>query len=474
MICPNCGHDNDNLATNCAACGSPLPGSDQRLADKLARPEAPQAEPAPDGAPSDTGTLEYPHPDLGPEETAAEGAWDGVRSRLAGAGAGVRESLGRNRGRVVLVVLVVLAVVAGTGFALRLTQNAPNEELVAADVRGRMPNMAYAAGTWAKDESIDCTSVNVTSIEAVEEGVSWGMPQSYAIRAEALFEGDTVTVVRTVTGTYQRTDTQWVLVGDLAVESTSYTATGGVSEELVARNGSVVAQAADDGSGALAEAYAGATFEATDVSFSEGSGTCTATLHATRSEGFTNFSCEMECSFSFVDGVWELRDATASDDALDTKYEALEGTWVGTYQGSEDSQTACYGASAQSFVVTIDSVSAGGEVAGAVTALAHYHDPAEADQNSTDGDTTIESTAFTGSIDTSHDDQTGSSLNVRASVPDTADGSFSFVLGFGTEANPSGAVARATTTHSYTETFLMLIPYGTTVTYTDTYGLARS
>ena len=48
------------------------------------------------------------------------------------------------------------------------------------------------------------------------------------------------------------------------------------------------------------------------------------------------------------------------------------------------------------------------------------------------------------------------------------------VIGSGTTNDPTEVVALVSSTHTYEETLLLMIPYDETVTYTDTYVLQKT
>ncbi|MCI1289357.1 MAG: hypothetical protein LKG35_06010, partial [Olsenella sp.] len=70
------------------------------------------------------------------------------------------------------------------------------------------------------------------------------------------------------------------------------------------------------------------------------------------------------------------------------------------------------------------------------------------------------------------DDPTDSTYAFRLATPDDSQGTIVVQLGFGSDDDPTRAVARVTCTHTEQESFL-LIPYDATATYTDVFTLAR-
>lgn len=106
--------------------------------------------------------------------------------------------------------------------------------------------------------------------------------------------------------------------------------------------------------------------------------------------------------------------------------------------------------------------------------MAHYHERLESDQTTNSGDTLLERQSFTGTIDSSLDEDEENGLTVECSTTGSPDGDLEFTLVFGTDDDPSTVLAYVTSTHTYEESFLLFIPYQTTAEFTDTYLLSKS
>lgn len=475
MICPNCGQENSDKATRCSACGFALEPTEPRDPTPdldATRPVVPGTQPLP----ADRQPEEAPRPDDVSFRTFFR-----LKARKAEA------FLQAHRRLVALVAVLALAGILAVVTGLHALGSVPSNEELEADISQRVGPVTYAAGAYGTDEEIGSYHVVITKKEPAQtpQGRSATLGASaYDVDAEIHYVGNAVEIVRDVGGTYAREDGTWTLQGALADYGTSYSARAGVDQDKVLANASaIMAEAAKGwtGDGSLADAYQKADFTVVanefDASPEDDTSTDDVTLHAVRTGEFSSMKTDVVAHFAFLDGTWQLRSADAPDDALTPRYDQLCGTWVGTFVTTSSTKGTCYGASATPLSVTIQSVGdssgARSQVTGTVTGLAHFHEPPEQTEDSDAGDQALDQVAFTGTIQAAHSDQTGADLNIDCRVPDSAGGSVEFTLGFGPEDDPTGAVALVRTSHEYTEKILLLVPRQTTVTYTDTYRLAR-
>lgn len=473
MHCPSCGHENNDLATRCSACGSVLPESpSQDTTAQLHTSQPTQAT---------QGTEEKPIPRNPPKANKAlikrSPSWrdrfgDFFRSHQKAVGVGI--------------ALLVVALVGGAWLLLSMT-NKPSYKQIEDDLAQLMSTYAYSGGTYGPDLDIPLSKVTVTKREATTVPENLGDVDSvgttaYNVEAEATFDDDAVRAVRNVGITYVLAKDGWTTTGEPTEHGVSLTALTGVSEDKVLENmGAVLAEAATPGDTSLTEVYGDGEFSVTNSDFEATPQDDTATddmvIHCQKTENFCAYAGDITAHFAFESGKWRLRKAEASSDATLRSFEPLVGTWYGDLTDDSSMGGSCFGAQGELMAVRIESVGDStlgkGQVKGTISCTAHYHKRLEKDQQSTEGDEMVEEFPFAGTITTNYESQTGSSLNVECTTSGSARGELEFVLSFGTDDDPSTAIARVTSTHTYEEMTFIFVPTKTTARFTDTYILTK-
>lgn len=484
MRCPACGHDNSNLATRCAKCGATLPTHIETDST------APQAMPA------DTeGTAERPQAAVeSPEPSVSEKPQ--LRDVAGVAGKVVsskRQQIGtffstHQRALGIGLALLVVGVLGGAWFVINLF-DAPAYTQIEADMSALLQTYEYAGGTYGPDLSIPLSHVGVTersstkTPEGLEVTGDVG-PTAFDVEAEATFDDGKMRVVRNVDATYVRAGGEWKMAGDLAERGMSLTARAGVDEGKVINNIGSILDAVDTGSSAsLADIYGDGEFSIVGNAFKEAADKDTATndvtIHCAKSHGFYSYEGNVIAHFAFESGTWMLRSAEADSGADKRTYAPLVGTWTGELTSTSSNGAGdCYGARDHDVQISIDSVgdssAGGGQVQGTITVLAHHHERLEKAEYVTEGDELLERVNFTGTIRTSRDEESASSLSIDCSTTGSPDGEVDFTITFGTYDDPSSVIARVTSTYTYEEIVLLFIPHQTTAEFVDTYTLRRS
>lgn len=498
MRCPTCGHENSNLATRCAACGSMLPSTAEKTpdanttvvtGDEATLPQASAVPLSPDGTAEHTPTPpEAPTPtgDRDPqlrEVAGTAGKFVSAKKRQVGAFFSTHQ---RTLG--ICLAFTVIAVLGIVWLVVNLF-DAPTYTKIEADIAEKLPSYEYAGGTYGPDLSIPLSTVGVTersstrTPEGLEVAAAVG-PTAFNVEVEATFDDGKVRVVRNVGATYVRSDGEWNVAGELAEHGTSFTARAGVDEgKVLANMETVLDTASTDADLPLANIYADGDFSIVGNVFKEAANKDTAindiTISCDKESGFYSYHGNVTAHFAFESGSWTLRNAEADANASKRTYTPLVGTWTGTLASTSSNGTAnCYGAQDHEIVINIlsvgDSSVGGGQVQGTITVLAHYHKRLEKKQSSCEGDTVVEQLAFTGSIHTSGDDDSASSLIAACTTTGSPIGDLTFSIAFGTDEDPSAVTAQVTSTHMYEETVLMFFPRQTTAEFTDTYVLSRT
>ena len=505
MRCPTCGHPNNDLATRCSACGSilPEPVAHEDYADafepthELAQElDTETIAPAPRHARSEDtqeSTAKQPQaivpsPQYGTEQSqlqeVAKAPGDSARPKHNRVLDFLRT---HDRALGVTLALVVVGVTAAVWFVLSAA-NTPTYAQIEKDLSKLLPTYNYSGGTYGPDLEIPLSSLTITKREATQtpEGmeVANGVgPTAFGIEAEATYDDGTMHAVRDVSITYVRTEDGWTAAGELAEQGVSLTARAGVSEDKVRQNVSdILGKATNTGGASLNDIYEGGSFsiQANDFEGAPKGDTATDDLviHCEKSNDFSAYSGNVTAHFAFESGEWRLRSAEAEEGISTRSFEPLVGTWHGVFTEQLSDDGRCYGAQETPLEITINTVGdsslGGGQVTGSISVLAHYHARLKKDADNTPGDSHLEGVSFTGAISTEHDDTTSSSLNIVCSTTGNPQGEVNFVLSFGTDDDPSAAVARITTSYSYEERLLGLIPQRMQATYTDIYLLSRA
>ena len=384
------------------------------------------------------------------------------------------------------LAVAVIVVLGAVWLVLNLV-DAPTYTKIEEDIAARLPTLDYAGGTYGPDLQIPLSDVAVTdragtkTPEGMEAGEGVGSA-AYGVEAEATYDNGVIRAVHNVGATYVRTDGTWGIVGELAERGTSFTARAGVDEQKVLNNVDAILEAASaSGATSLADIYSDGSFSVVGNVFKEAADKNTATdditIHCQKDNGFFSYDGNVIARFAFEAGTWTLRSAEANAQAGMRTFTPLVGTWGGELSTTTSTGAICYGARENPIQVTIDTVgdpSGGrGQVQGTISVMAHYHEKLQRQQDSTKGDTMLDRVGFTGTIWAENDEGLGSNVTVECKTTGTTQGTVEFTLSFGTDADPSAVIARVTSTHSYDEPILWLVPHQTTAKFVDTYTLSR-
>lgn len=483
MRCPACGHENSDLATRCAACGSTLPSQTEPDADAT----IPKAGPTPpDGTAERPQIAEAPQPAIEepPELRDVAGtAGKFVSSRWQALG---EFFSAHQKGLGVGLAVVIIGVFGIVWLTINLL-DAPTFAKIEADMAELLPSYEYAGGTYGPDLSIPLSGIAITERSSTQtpegmEATNVVGRGAYAVETEATFDDGKIRVVRDVGATYVRGDDDWYVTGELAERGTSFTARSGVDENKVLANVGAILDAASAGAEtSLTDVYADGTFSIVGNVFREAADKDTATndvtIHCAKDNGFYAYEGNVIAHFAFESGTWALRSAEGDGQIGTRTYGPLVGTWTGGLVDTQSNGASCYGAQGHELVVTIDSIGDPSEgrsqVKGSITTLAHYHRTLEEEALSTEGDTVVEQVSFSGSLRTTRDETTGSNLTMECTTTGNPRGELEFTLSFGTDEDPSAVVARVASTYSFEELVLLLIPHQTTASFVDTYLLAK-
>ncbi len=518
MRCPSCGQENNDLATRCSACGSILPESKGPAVPEPAAPAHAAPEPAASPEPTDaledtTAQMGLPQQEppaespqvIGPNGTAehsralseaplrrredpelrevAKVTGDYISSRRGR----FSEFMSKHQKAMGIGIALLVVVVVGGAWLLFSTTNTPSYGQIEEDVSQLMPSYDYTGGAFGSDLEIPLSSVSVTKREATQvpasvEASNTVGSTAYQADAEATYDDGAIRAVRNVSVTYVLTKDGWVIEGEPAERGVSLTAREGVDEEKVLDNiGLVLNEAAVPGDTSLVDIYGEGEFSIASSNFvaepKDDTATDDVVIHCEQSGEFYSYEGDINAQFAFESGKWNLRKASADNDATTRNFDPLMGTWTGELTDSKALGSNCFGARGEPLRITIQSVgdaSMGkGQVKGTITTLAHFHERLSKDQDATEGDEVLEDFPFAGTISTAHDDATGSDLNIACTTSGTARGEISFTLSFGTDDDPSSATARVTSTHTYEEMYLFMFPHKVYSRFTDSYALFR-
>ena len=392
----------------------------------------------------------------------------------------------------VALVAVIAAVAVGLLAVAGIRQSQlPADDVVIADVRSRVETPAYSGGAFGLDDNLVLVDVAVgskhLSTDAPEGTVledSFGATGYAGVDVTCTFRNASVTVVKTLTLGYAKQDGEWIGVGNELDPRVAYEATGGVEQDKVVdampqlfRKAEQSATGTSDQT--LAQIYLGGSYRVDEQVFDPEAQTDTVTIRCETGGTFWSYGCDITATFAFrpANGTWELADATASTGAKTRGYSPIVGTWIGSFRSQTSSGTNCYGAKAAPFELVITrawSTDSGSKIEGTLTGLSHFHAPSEEAAEQLEGDETFEEVPFTGRLVAGDGALEGAELTFVCELPDSPGGSMALVIGFGTTNDPTEVVALVSSTHTYEETLLLVIPYDETVTYTDTYVLQKT
>ena len=383
---------------------------------------------------------------------------------------------------VVIIILAVVIVVVSSGSASSL----PSDEQIQEDILSNSEWNLATGGSYGTNATYEDPTIEVTSKERYEEVEDYlkllGVKAVCSAQATGSTSNGSVDASCSFDCLYIKTDGEWELFSCDAGDTT-YTATAGVAEDVVAAKAADFLDMADEHLGAtsLENLYEDVTPTVESVDFDEEAQTTTATLLYDNSTAFSDLSATITVDFVFDSGGWELGGATADEDAYTVSYDKLIGTWTGSFESQECYDSHCYGAEDQALTLTIDSIDPDSlKVTGTVKGLAHYHEASDGDEDSDKGDEVVE-LEFTGTLDTgtcydySLDFSSTPALWADCTWPEDDDGQLTLVFSFGLADEPEAAEALLITEANYTvsSTGGSITANGVD-TYTDLYTLEQS
>ena len=189
----------------------------------------------------------------------------------------------------------------------------------------------------------------------------------------------------------------WVALTGIVESGTTYEALVGLGADAVegdlATDTSEVLAAAGEGLQAL---YDGGSVEVDEGTFDAEAQTTTFVISLAKETNLWGLSGTVTVVYAFDGGTWELREATATDEADDPTYQALLGTWVASSSAQVASgEGSCAAGQTYGIELVIESVDDETlMVSGTVSLVAHYHDALDEDADSTAGDTRLEDVTF--------------------------------------------------------------------------------
>ena len=416
---------------------------------------------------------------------------DYVRGRRAA----IRDFFATHRVVSALLALLAVAMVACLALAFAHASGVPDNATIDADARERVAAPAYDAGSFGADDilvprevAVRATKRSATAIDSSE--AQFGASGYASADVLVTFSGSSVRAEKSATLGYARVNGAWIGIGDEADTQLAWEALAGVDQkkvvanvdELLARAEASFGEAGAQGSTAagelsLADIYADADVEVVSENYDAEAQTDALSLRLTKASSYEAYVCDLAVTFSFrpASGQWEVSEISASKNAKTRVFDPLESTWQGTFQSQETSGTKCLGARRDGLTLSItgnETADGTTRLTGTISGLAHYHEHPSSDAESSEGDKRFEDVPFTATLVGGHNEATGSDLTFVATLPEEVGGTVTVTLGFGTTDDPSRVTAVVQTTFPHTGSFLF-IPFEETITYEDTFVLAR-
>lgn len=399
-----------------------------------------------------------------------------------------RSTLRSHRAAALVIVLgCVGGVLACVLMGIRASQ-VPGDALVRSDAQARLGAPEHSPSAYARDERLVLQDVEIASKRR-------GATRDDAIDVSliATFSNGAMESRTDATLTYTREGDSWICIAATS-ENASHRALAGVDTQRVTDALDTLLEAADDPDDqreSLVSLYRDASVELGDESFDEESQTSEVRLKLSSSGTFVSYDCTLDARFRFVpaSGAWELSSAKVDGRAKDLGFRPLIGTWQGSFTHQESSSSKCLAAREAGLTITIERATLGEEggalVEGTLTGVAHLHGDLAQDAGETEGDLRLESVPFTGSLAT-HESEEGlmallggggtqpaAGIVFECTTQDVAGGRVSLTLELGSSSAPDTATATLVSTHSYQDTFLLVVPYEREARFADSFILEK-
>lgn len=452
---------------------------DEALDDAL--PQAPlDPQPAVSTIPSPAQTarlplINDPSSNVTPEGGSETPSLGDVRSVLHGWLRGrihaVRTFLGARRAIVACLAALCVAGLAALAYSAWDATRTPSRELIEAYVQEHLgePPRVEGAGPFAPQDPLA-----LSSVEVVDARPSTTRRDASDVQVALVYANDVQEARVDERLTYVRAGDTWNCTAS-TTGNVSYHALAGVNQQQVIEQLGTLFEEADADAGSassLATLYQTAEAEVVDEQFDKAEQTDRLSLRCTSRQGFATYACGLTADFRFVpaSGAWELVEVAASEDAESPHYDALVGTWQGTFVGQEADGARCLSAQEQGLTIAIDEVtgqpSNGMTVTGTVSGTVHAHDALVQDVERREGDELIDGIAFTAELTRGSD---GLTFSGPVAYPDGSEKTKAILtLTFGTSDDPTAAQATLATAHTYQGVFFFL---SRTAHFADTYTL---
>ena len=470
MTCSDCGYENRDEARFCAKCGKPL--SKETASQDNSNDGTDDASVSSNEATADT-TIDSPNQSedtssYAPADISQPGFSEIVASKLKR----INKKTAIVICGVVAAIVVVIASLAATFFS------GPSNDTIKSCLENDLT--LATDSSWGVGDAYVISSLTVTDKERQQIPADYqallGMNEYYAVSFYFEASNSDATVSGSGTADFVYEDNTWQLVWGVNLnDDITYVATAGVSENALMENADSILSHSNNYE--VKQLYSGKCTGVSSIEFDESAQTTTATLAFADSSTFSDAETELEARFAFTNGRWDLEEVNAPADATDVNYEKLIGTWNGSFVSTTAGRGAnCYGAEEATPSLIITSLDPDSlKIEGTFTGLAHYHDGLEADANGADGDTTIDETPFTATLQKGlliGGIWNGVSCEVGAStsLPSTTDGTITISFGFGTADDPNKAIIYVETEHEYVG------PYSLTLTgrWVDKYEITKA
>nr|WP_314639518.1 hypothetical protein [uncultured Olsenella sp.] len=367
---------------------------------------------------------------------------------------------------------IALLVVVGTLLS-PVMAGTPDATRVRADALAHTPVPTHDGGPWNHDGVLIATDAQLREKSTEASG-------GISARTTVTYSDGSVEASWDAILLYQRSDGSWELESIDVPQAASWRPTSGPDQQkllasleaLLTRAEARLDSRGDDGEESLANLYRDCEASVTNDELDVAARLDKMTVRCSKQEGFASRNCDLSLTLRFVtaSGVWELTDVSVSDGAKELGYEPLKGSWSGSFRTQSSSGHKCLSGRDAGLRLSIDEVATSGDttmIAGTLDGVAHFHPEPERDSTGCDGDSALESLAFTGTLQDGSD-----GLVFDCETADDVRGSVSLRLEFGNAQNPSAATATLVSTHDYQDSFL-LVPYQRTARYEDEFVLRK-
>lgn len=393
------------------------------------------------------------------------------------------------RAALLLAALVLIACGLLAFVSLR-AQDLPKDEDILVAARQNLQAPGRAQGPFDAPENLVLAQLDVVSktrsSSALEpQDALFGASSYAAVKLSATYGNGAVEAQKQTSYSFAKVDGSWSTLAREHDTSLSYIARKGISDEAILQNVALILAQADADAGsssddpnALVNLYAGASATMLENSFNEEEQSDKATFTIASGNQFAQHKAQITANFSFrpVNGSWDLESVEVSDAAKQLNFDALIGTWAGTFMSTESGGEKSFGARQHPLSLTVDSIQGAQDgvvkMNAHISVLAHWHPYPKQNVESSEGETMLDKIPVTLTLSTERDPDLDSKLVFSGDLPEMAEGKLHLAIGFGTDADATQVIARATSTYRWEHNVLFL-PMVDTLTYTDVYNLVK-